>query len=466
MKIIRLENGSLLELASLLEELTHDKSVKVPAGSAILLGSASYLAEVGLQHYCEEFIRVRRRLLELTEGGGVVLPCPMLLMCGTDDPSLIRSIIELSSWFSSVLGEELCFVADALKESSRLLADGHEKTYSHPYRVMLPVDFSSDLKTKWECVGLNLPGGSPPISPEAEEVVIKILVGLLSNRLGLRLDCCSILNREVVHSAHGENRIVIVGSSHADRTGDALIRKGGFTVKKVIMPAWRAIKAKIPPMLEWLKMAMVDKPEDSLVVFQLLNSSLFLARTDDGGLSPAKRGQDGIYHVEGESTLAPKDFQYGVFQMKKPLIDAVGNRNVVIISPIPRFLMRACCDNDNHIPNIRSPDYRRFLEDAIFDCRKNLKDFAFRLGMRRVKILGPWNAIRRLGDGIWVGDPVHPSADAYDCIAESLVELNRSYSPSAKPHHQQQFGRGRGQQLRRGRFDPSSRTPYQSGRKY
>ena len=81
--------------------------------------------------------------------------------------------------------------------------------------------------------------------------------------------------------------------------------------------------------------------------------------------------------------------------MIKPLIDAMGNRNVVIISPIPRFLMRACCDNDNHIPNNRSPDYRRFLKDAIFDCRKNLKDFAFRLGMRRVKILGPWNAIRR-----------------------------------------------------------------------
>ena len=109
-------------------------------------------------------------------------------------------------------------------------------------------------------------------------MVIKILVGLLSDRLGLRLDCCPILNREVVHSAHGENRIVIVGSSHADRTGDALIRKGGFTVKKVIMPAWRAIKAKIPPMLEWLKTAMVDEPEDSLVVFQLLDSSLLPAR--------------------------------------------------------------------------------------------------------------------------------------------------------------------------------------------
>ena len=102
--------------------------------------------------------------------------------------------------------------------------------------------------------------------------------------------------------------------------------------------AYYGRNSKNPPFLAWLEAAMVDEPEDSLVVFQLLDSSLFLARTEDGGLSPAKRGQDGIYHVEGESTLAPEDFQYGVFQMIRPLIDAVGNRNVIIISPIPRFM--------------------------------------------------------------------------------------------------------------------------------
>ena len=65
----------------------------------------------------------------------------------------------------------------------------------------------------------------------------------------------------------------MVGSSHAERTGDAFIRVGGFTVKKVIMPAWRAVQAKIPPMQTWMETAMQDKPEDSLVVLQLLDSS-------------------------------------------------------------------------------------------------------------------------------------------------------------------------------------------------
>ena len=272
--------------------------------------------------------------------------------------------------------------------------------------------------------------------------------------------------------AHGEKRIVVVGSSHADRTGDALIRMGGYTVKKVIMPAWRAIKAKIPPMLNWLETAMVDEPEDSLVVFQFLDSSLFLARTEDGGLSPAKRGQDGVFHVEGESTLAPKDFQYGVFQMIKPLIEAVGNRRVILISPIPRYLLRACCNDEGHIPNIRSPDYRRFLEDSIFDCRKHLKDFSFRLGLRRVKILGPWNSIRRLGDGIWSSDPVHPSPEAYDCIAGAVVELAAALNtPSSNnpvtPQHQLS-GRGRGMSTvaRRGRADIFNKATHKFGKKY
>ena len=123
-----------------------------------------------------------------------------------------------------------------------------------------------------------------------------------------------------------------------------------------------------------METAMADEPEDSLVIFQLLDSSMYLARTEEGGLAPAKRGTDGIYHVEGESTLAPKEFQYGIFQMIKPILEAAGARPIILISPLPRVLLKGCCDSSSHIPNLSSPDYRRNLEDSIFDCRKNLKD--------------------------------------------------------------------------------------------
>ena len=131
---------------------------------------------------------------------------------------------------------ELCFVSSTLEEVSRLLSTGGELFFTDPYRIMLPASLSGTQKIKWESGGLNLPGGSPPLLHRDEAVVINLLLQELSDRLALKLDLCPNLDREVVQQVPGGRRFVIVGASHADRTGDALIRRGGATVKKVIMP--------------------------------------------------------------------------------------------------------------------------------------------------------------------------------------------------------------------------------------
>ena len=50
----------------------------------------------------------------------------MLLLGGTDDAALVRSIVETNTWFSTVMGEELCFISSTLKEVSRHLSVGGE----------------------------------------------------------------------------------------------------------------------------------------------------------------------------------------------------------------------------------------------------------------------------------------------------------------------------------------------------
>ena len=47
--------------------------------------------------------------------------------------------------------------------------------------------------------------------------------------------------------------------------------------------------------------------------------------------------------------------------MIKPILEAAGLRPIIIISPLPRFLLRGCCNSTSHIPNLSSPDYRRNL---------------------------------------------------------------------------------------------------------
>ena len=77
--------------------------------------------------------------------------------------------MELSS---TVMGDELCVISNTLKEASRLLTGGNEKILTQPYRVTCYL-WASTLpsKTKCECGGLNLPGGSPPLTAEDESCI-------------------------------------------------------------------------------------------------------------------------------------------------------------------------------------------------------------------------------------------------------------------------------------------------------
>ena len=69
----------------------------LPVGSAILFGSASHLANVGLTYYTEELVLVNKNLRQMFSGEVVLLPCPFMLMEGSSDSALLRAIFELKN---------------------------------------------------------------------------------------------------------------------------------------------------------------------------------------------------------------------------------------------------------------------------------------------------------------------------------------------------------------------------------
>ena len=215
--------------------------------------------------------------------------------------------------------------------------------------------------------------------------------------------------------------IVVCGGSNADRTADALA-KMGHRVLKVIEPGWRAIKSKISRMTASLE-ALLKEEGGCCVVFQLLDNTVYMAETEDGSLIPARKELGGGYHIDGDLRLAPKELQYKMVTLMKPLFDAAGNNRKVLVAPIPRYLLEPCCADEEHMPNRRLPEFRQTLEDGLFDCRKHLRDTTFRMGLRNLRVIGPLRDLRRLGDGIWREGPVHMGEEGYHCIA-SLVITN------------------------------------------
>jgi hypothetical protein len=42
----------------------------------------------------------------------------------------------------------------------------------------------------------------------------------------------------------------------------------------------------------------------------------------------------------------------------------------------------ACCDDTDHMPNRKTEGFKKQLEDFVYGCRTNMKDFAFRMKLR------------------------------------------------------------------------------------
>ena len=71
-----------------------------------------------------------------------------------------------------------------------------------------------------------------------------------------------------------------------------------------------------------------------------------------------------------------------------------------------------------HVPNLEDDNYSANLEDTVLASRKNLKDFAFRQGLRNIRVLGPWSSLRKRSNNTWEDDQVHVSKEGFDAIAE------------------------------------------------
>ena len=118
--------------------------------------------------------------------------------------------------------------------------------------------------------------------------------------------------------------------------------------------------------------------------------------------------------MEGDSVFEPKELQCFIFNQAKPLLVEAGDLKKILISPIPRYLKESCCRNPEHVPNLKEDSYSTNLEDAVLASRRNLNDFAFRQGIRNIRVLGTT---------VWEDDPAMYCMirSGFDWLAELVV---------------------------------------------
>ena len=121
-KTIRVEDASLANLSDTL--VSTFRGWVIPAGSIILIGSASHLARVGTAAYAEDFLLASNTIRNCLGNQIYVRPAPVILLGGCSDPPTIRAIVEIAAWFEKCFHKKEGFATKAMGESILAISEG------------------------------------------------------------------------------------------------------------------------------------------------------------------------------------------------------------------------------------------------------------------------------------------------------------------------------------------------------
>jgi hypothetical protein len=119
---------------------------------------------------------------------------------------------------------------------------------------------------------------------------------------------------------------------------------------------------------------------DLPVVFWCLDNSCFRALTASGDLVAIAKQKDKKFHVLGDLAVAPYTILNNILRELKRAIVACGNRLVLVMEVLPRFLLRPCCEDTGHCINTRLLDAagnaagKRILHD-LADLNLKIADY-------------------------------------------------------------------------------------------
>jgi hypothetical protein len=144
--------------------------------------------------------------------------------------------------------------------------------------------------------------------------------------------------------------------------------------------------------------------------------------------------KDKGFHAVGALVVASERSISSTVTQLNRLISACGDRQVFILSVMPRFIIMPCCDHPGHMTNfLDENDLKTILRD-LSSLRASVKKML--VGGQLVDIMelicGDQYTMERAETAArtgWTTDPVHPSRHTVAKIGLHLIEKMGNYTP-------------------------------------
>jgi hypothetical protein len=462
-KVLRIENGSLHELVQSFLEVT--KGFMVPAGTVVLLSSASLLAEVGVNEYVGRYLSARNVLLGAFKGGLEVVHGLPILLSGMSDRACIRALVDITDWFASGPGTSTRDITDTRTmykahvlgtlamagspEASASTAGSSETPASgsgspaapDPIRYFLPTDLTGSKKMSFVSKPDNVPVIIVPIECDTEELLLNTLLNELNAKFLADLAPLAVAEPDQDRGpvdpvpdiiAHGDKRFIIIGGSHAARLAECLDNVG-LHVADLSIPGWTVTDANVDSMLALLEKVLAEKSDkNSVIIYQLFdNDSYFGTNTDGSCLKPFKQG--GKYHIQGDLQMADRDQLKVLVGRATPLLRAGGEADKIVLVPLVRYVTAKCCSNPAHITNFNDDSWGDLHANRLTEMRKWLGDICFFKRIRNFRVWCPNELLHECAgkavQSYWAGNPVHMNNDGYRVLSVAMLEALKDDLP-------------------------------------
>jgi hypothetical protein len=82
-----------------------------------------------------------------------------------------------------------------------------------------------------------------------------------------------------------------------------------------------------------------------------LENSVYFSLLDDGSTRPAVKDKNGVYHMSGDIIVSSKSAQNALFKTLLLLVEAARGKPCILCSPLPRYLVVSCCEDETHMLN-------------------------------------------------------------------------------------------------------------------
>ena len=210
----------------------------------------------------------------------------------------------------------------------------------------------------------------------------------LNSEFAIQLDTESVLDWLVQTSEVSTSHIVVfAGGSHASRIA-AAARSTYPEVVDLSIGGWKLTKESAADLAQDLSGVLEEASEEShTVLLHLFDNSIYKGEVDGELTDPIKLSRK--FHIRGKLKLTDNADFKNLFEMALLIIRACCGSNVILLGPLPRFLLNKCCEDPSHSANFGENGYIGKMGNDIRELGKHLRNLAHLIRLKQTKVLNP-----------------------------------------------------------------------------